>query len=144
MSKKSAIDISGFEFDWLGVDAEDAVGFFSTAGGGYAPEEFLDDTEAHEQAIEAILGHPVSTSAVCTRQLKPKFQDTWRMMAERGIFAFDSDPNGGPYQRIATPIVPIRVGALPDSAAEVARRIRYPQLRFSALDTISEDLLKRK
>ncbi|HYO74025.1 MAG TPA: hypothetical protein VEU33_48945 [Archangium sp.] len=144
MTKKSASDVVGLEFDWLGVDAEDAVGFFSTAGGGYAPEEFLDDTDAYDRAIEAILGLPMSTSAVCTRTLRPDLQDTWRMMAERGIFAFDSDPDGGPYQLVATPTVPIQFGALPDTVAEVAQRIRCPQLRFSALNAVSADLLKRK
>jgi hypothetical protein len=34
---KSAIEIQGFEYDWLGVDDSGCVALFSTAGAGYAP-----------------------------------------------------------------------------------------------------------
>ncbi|RKG76654.1 hypothetical protein D7W79_17330 [Corallococcus exercitus] len=46
MGAKTAKDISGYEFDWLACDGAGHVGFFSTAGGGHAPEAFLRDTEA--------------------------------------------------------------------------------------------------
>src|SRR2546422_533950 len=60
------------------------------------------------------------TTAKCERELRPDLTNTWKIMAERGIFAFDSDPLGGPYRLIATPQVPIRVDELPGAVAEVA------------------------
>ena len=54
MTAKSASEIVGLEFDWLACDADGHVGFFSTAGGGCAPEAFLRDTDAFDAAIEAI------------------------------------------------------------------------------------------
>jgi hypothetical protein len=46
--------IDGMEADWLACDADDCVALFSTAGGGYAPREFLKDIDAHGSAIEDI------------------------------------------------------------------------------------------
>lgn len=144
MGKLSAEDIRGLEFDWLASDGDGNVGFFSTAGGGFAPEEFLQDADAHERAIDSILSLAPRTLASCTRQSRPGLTNTWQMMAERGIFAFDSDPLGGPYQRVASPAVPIPTDDLPDEAAEVARRNTYPHLRFYALTEISADQLEKR
>src|SRR5262245_52257163 len=52
VSAKSADEILGLEFDWLASDADGHVALFSTAGGGFAPDEFLSDTDAHDRAID--------------------------------------------------------------------------------------------
>lgn len=44
-------DIRGSEYDWLAVDIEGFVGLFSTAGGGDAPDAFLEDIDAFDAAI---------------------------------------------------------------------------------------------
>src|SRR5262245_7550067 len=109
MAAKSAEEIVGLELDWLANDADGHVALFSTAGGGYAPHELLRDTEAHDAAIEAILGTPVSTQARFAPQLAAGHENTWLMVAERGLYAFDSDAQGGPYRCVAAPAVPVRV-----------------------------------
>lgn len=144
MSKMSVEDIGGLEYDWLASDGEGNVGFFSAAGGGFAPEDFLRDTDAHGGAIDVVLSLPPCTIASCARELRPGLTNAWRMMAERGIFAFDSDPLGGPYGLVASPAVPIRIDDLPDEVAEVARRIAYPHLRFSTLKEVSAAQLKQR
>lgn len=58
MRAKSAAEILGLEFDWLASDADGHVALFSTAGGGYTPEAFLQDTDAHDRAA------PASTTAL--------------------------------------------------------------------------------
>ena len=141
MRTRSTDEIEGFEFDWLASDADGAVAFFSTAGAGHAPEELLDDTDAYDGAIDSILATPACTDAACSRS---DLQNTWARMAERGVFAFDSDPLGGPYKRIASPDQPIRVEQLPAAAAMVAARVHLIHLRFSSLTEISTDQLKRK
>ena len=55
MTAKSADQVLGFEYDWLASDVDGHVALFSTAGGGYAPNEFLRDTAEHDAAIELIL-----------------------------------------------------------------------------------------
>ncbi|MBA3406144.1 MAG: hypothetical protein H0U13_15915 [Gemmatimonadaceae bacterium] len=140
MSRKSADEIIGFEFDWLACDADGHVAQFSTAGGGYAPGGFLRDTDAHGAAIDAILAAPVTTRPRFAPEI-PGPNNTWRDMAERGIFAFDSSFHGGPYRLVAAPEVPIRVHALPDPVAEIARRIVFSELRFRALSEIPDQLL---
>ena len=61
MTHKLAEDLLGLEFDWLAVDGDGHVALFSTAGGGYAPEEALRDGEAQEAAIDVIVAAPVTT-----------------------------------------------------------------------------------
>ena len=144
MNAKSADEILGFEFDWLASDADGHVAIFSTAGGGYAPEEFLQDTEAHDLAIDAILTSAASTKAQFAPQLPEGLKNTWRMMAERGVFAFDSDPHGGPYHLVAAPEFAIRVSALPGPAATVARVLVFSHLRFADMAEVPKALLQKR
>jgi hypothetical protein len=46
-TEKSAIEILGLEYDWIGHDEDGRVALFSTAGTGYAQEAFLRGTDAH-------------------------------------------------------------------------------------------------
>lgn len=108
---KSSEDILGFEHDWIASDGAAHVGFFATAGGGYAPAEFLNDTDVHDRAIEAISAMQPRTSVASAEG------DVWTQMAERGLFAFDADVFGGPYKLMASPAIPIQVHELPDCAA---------------------------
>ncbi|MBN8470715.1 hypothetical protein JYJ95_29775 [Corallococcus exiguus] len=142
MGAKTARDISGYEFDWLACDGAGHVGFFSTAGGGYAPEAFLRDTDAHSDAIEALLALPGPMKREPETQTFSPFHHTWQLMAERGVFAYDADPNGGPYQLKSAPANPIRVEDLPDSIATVARQNTLKGLDFSGLKVITGELIK--
>ncbi|MEZ4306428.1 MAG: hypothetical protein R3F14_00045 [Polyangiaceae bacterium] len=140
--KRSEDDVWGRELDWLAIDSEGHVAFFSTAGGGYPPEAFLEDTESHDAAIDVLLVMPPCTGVRFAPEMGPEDENTWRLAAERGLFAFDSDPNGGPYVLRAAPIEPATSASLPGSVASVANRIYFPHLRFAELLTIGEDLLK--
>ncbi len=143
MPARTADDIRGYEYDWLACDADGHVALFSTAGGGFAPEEFLRDTEAHDAAIDAIVAEPASTRARFAPHLKPGLESAWIAMAERGLFAFDSDPCGGPYRLVAAPERPIRVPELPQAAAGVVRRLECPRVRFPDVQEVSADMLQR-
>lgn len=142
MTAKSATEALGFEFDWLARDADGHVGLFSTAGGGHAPEAFLLDTGRHDAAIEMLLGMPAGTSALFSPHVAPGLDNTWRQVAERGLFAFDSDPGGGPYRLVAAPEVPIQIDNLPSAVADVAAAITFSELRFVALRVISAGALR--
>jgi len=65
---------------------------FSTAGGGFAPVEFLRDTAVHDIAIKAVLVLPASTEAKFSPDLAPRIVNTWRLVAERGLYAYDCSP----------------------------------------------------
>src|SRR5262252_1616682 len=110
MTKKTALEIRGLEYDWLGCDADDHVALFSTAGGGYAPEEFLEDTDLHDSTIELIVKLPANSAFVFA---SIDSGGRWRAVAERGLFVFDSDFHGGPYKKVAKPRTPIRLAQLP-------------------------------
>lgn len=141
---KSADEILGLEFDWLASDADGYVALFSTAGGGYAPDEFLRDTDAHDAAIDAVLASPASTVARFAPELPPGLKNTWRMVAERGLFAFDSDPHGGPYRMVAAPADPIRIVDLPRSVIDIVGRLKLRQVRFVGQPVITMELLQER
>jgi hypothetical protein len=143
MSAKSAEEILGYEFDWLASDADGHVALMCTVGGGYAPREFLKDTDAHAAAIEAILASPVSSGVRFAPSIAEGFENTWEMMAERGVFAFEADPYDGPYNLVALPESPIKVEDLPEAVRPLVRGITLEGLRFSELKTIENDVLAR-
>jgi len=142
MGARTAGEIRGFEFDWLATDVDGHVALFSTAGGGYAPEEFLRDTDQHDKAIHALLDSEGSTAARFAPELPPGSKNTWKMVAERGLFAFDSDAYGGPYRLVAAPEAPIHVTNLPAVAAEVAARLPLRNVRFAGSAVLSADDLR--
>lgn len=141
---KSAEEILGLEFDWLASDADGFVALFSTAGGGYAPDEFLRDTDAYDAAIEVVLASPASTVARFAPELPPGLKNTWRMVAERGLFAFDSDPHGGPYRIVAAPADPIRIVDLSRLVIDVVERLKLRQVRFAGQSAIPTELLQER
>jgi len=124
----SAEAIRGFEFDWLAVDADGHVAMLSTAGGGYAPDAFLDDVDAHDEAIGAVLRAPAVTTARYAPVLREGFRNDWAEVAARGLFAYDSDANGGAYRRVAAPEMVATLSSLP---AEAACAVRLAHLRFA-------------
>lgn len=138
---KSAEDIAGFEYDWLATDADGHIALFSTAGGGFAPAEFLSDTEAHDVALNAILELPESSSVRFAPEVTTGVVNTWRLVAERGLYAFDADPNGGPYRVVAAPVSAAKVNSLPQPIAATVARLRLP-LCFEAHETIRKEQLK--
>ena len=133
MTSKAPEEIMGLEFDWLVSDADGHVALFSTVGSGWAPKELLDDTDAHDRAIDAIAHAVPRTHALFAPQLADGLPNTWQLMAERGLFAFDSDPHGGPYRLVAAPAAPISVDEVPPPGNAVARHLALPNLRFSQL-----------
>ena len=139
---KSSIEIRGLEYDWLGTDSDGCVALFSTAGAGYAPVAFLRDTDAHAVAIEAVLALPSSAEARFSPCLPPGLTNTWRLVAERGLYAYDCDPNGGPYRLVAAPMAPTKSHALPFVVASVAAEVRLAG-RFDSLTVVSDELLIR-
>ncbi len=136
-------DAQGLEYDWLAVDAEGFVAMFSSAGAGFAPDEILRDPEAFDSAIDAILNMPARSTAECVRELPPDRVNTWKLVAERGVFAFDSDPLGGPYRLIATPHAPVRAVDLPPSVSSVVGRIALPTVFFRSATELGESRIRR-
>jgi hypothetical protein len=51
-------ELHGLEFDWLACDADGWVALLSTAGSGVVPASVLQDVDAQDSAIDAILGLP--------------------------------------------------------------------------------------
>jgi hypothetical protein len=140
-SSKSAEDIQGFEFDWLGCDEAGCVALFSTGGAGYAPAEFLRDTDAHHNAIQAVLALPAITEAQFAPDMSPTLQNTWKLVAERGLYAYDFDPSGGPYQLVAAPVTPLHARELPAAIAEVVSRLKLT-MRFARSSVVTDQALR--
>lgn len=140
MAPKTVDDIAGLEFDWLAMDADGHVALFSTAGGGYAPVSFLAETNAHADAIEAVLALTPTTTARFAPKLSPKYDNTWKSMADRGFFAYDSDINGTPYRLVAAPEVPLKAEQLPITIVQLLASTTLKQVRFGALELATPSL----
>lgn len=136
---KRPIEIEGFEYDWLGLDDQGFCALFTTAGGGVAPREYLLDTEAHHQAIEELRESGVTTQAVLYPELAPSLENIWREAAQRGLYAYDSDPHGGPYRLVAVPAIPRRVETMPPGVASVSVRCAF---RFVNTTMVTEEMLR--
>lgn len=139
-------DVRGLEADWLACDVDGRVALFSTAGSGYAPPEYLKDIEAHDAAIETLESLPISTRAAFFPKLNPDLKNSWRLAAERGLFAFDNNPNGGPYTLVAAPVEPARLADLPRGVASVIEKIRLRTIKLAdhtvlTNEQVAEDLL---
>lgn len=138
-------DIRGFEYDWLACDADGHVGFFSTAGGGFAPDELLEYPDAYDEAIDAILAAPATTRARFEPPVTAGHPNTWKQIAERGLYAYDSDATGGPYRLVAAPEVAVTASNLPEGASDVIRRILLRNIRFGeSAELTDKDLAMRE
>jgi len=141
MGKKTAEEVRGFEYDWLAIDSGGYLGFFSSAGGGYVPVEVLRDTDAQDRAIANVLEAAEASIALFGPTLAPGLKNVWLQMAERGVFAFDSDPNGGPYRLVAKPETPIAAERLLRDPSLFACAVRYKTLLFADMGEIAEEFL---
>lgn len=70
--------------------------------------------------------------------------NTWRLMAERGCFSFDSSPLGGSYHLVSAPSS--RVGLLELPMDVAIRRVIVPllHLRFDELQEISTAMIRTR
>jgi len=127
------LDIRGIEYDWLACDEHGHVALLSTAGGGRAPRLVIEDTSAQDAAIELLLAERKLCAPRFAPDLDETFVNTWKLMAMRGIFAFDSDAHGGPYRLVAAPTEPRLALQLPYLVRRVASRIVIPRTEFAAL-----------
>lgn len=137
----SAIDLEGREYDWLACDRDRRVALFCTAGGGYAPDALVQDPDGYDAAIDAILSLAASTDVWFAPTSDGPFQDPWRLVAERGLFAYDSDAHGGPYHLVAVPEQAIFLDALPPAIAAVAGRIVLRSISFAGTARITAAML---
>jgi hypothetical protein len=144
MKRKALNEIEGLCYEWLASDADGHPACFSTAGGGYAPAEFLEDTDAHDLAIDMILAAPPSTVALFAPPVSPELTNTWQLMAERGVFAFESDYIGGPYTLVAAPKIPTHLRYLPTSVSAIIARVTFSTLCFSSISEIPEELIRNR
>ena len=141
MTIKTPEEIRGLEYDWLACDDLNQVALLSTAGGGYVPSNFLANTDEYDHAIDCILGMPVVIST--NESIKENLDDIWGRVAERGIYAFDSDSFGGPYRIAGRPLRPALVKDFPVEVAAVFLKIRFTGLRFDMVEEISRgDVVK--
>lgn len=128
---KTAADVRGLEYDWLACDGWGHVALFSTAGGSHAPAELLQDPDAYDRAIQALLSLPAHTQPLFAPSLSPGLRNDWAEVARRGLFAFDGDPNGGDYHKVSAPERPTRLTDLPEGLAAVAGRVVLAHVNLS-------------
>lgn len=138
MTKKTRDEVQGYEYDWLACDQHGQVALLSTAGGGYAPQSLLTDSDAYDEAIDSILELPSRTVAKLAPEVGEGLPNTWRKAAERGLYAFDADPNGGAYRLVAIPTEPLLLAQLPSNIRGVVRQVSFELLGFDAVSELTD------
>ncbi|MCO7227504.1 hypothetical protein [Pleionea sp. CnH1-48] len=141
---KTFEDILGYEYDWLATDRLGYVALFSTAGLGYAPLPFLEDTDLYDDTIEAILCLSVSTASKVYPKIDIEHDNTWKRVSERGLYSFDADVNTGIYHVASIPQEPLLLHELPKNIASVIERVKLESVLFNEASIISELDIKSK
>jgi hypothetical protein len=129
------LEIQGIEADWLACDQDDCLGFFSSAGSGLVHPAATVMMSRYEAIIAQAISLPVCT--IASGSMVNAVIDTWRLMAERGWYAYDADTNGGPYERVSTPMRPARLSELPGEIANLVRLVRFRGVSFSNLASVA-------
>jgi hypothetical protein len=139
VSVTDPVESVGLDFDWLASDAEGYVAVFASAGGEIPPDAVLADMDAHVRALEALLTAPVHTRALFAPP--GPGEERWRAAAERGLFVYRCSPGGGPYLLAAAPETPIRTLQLPAGPGLLVQAMRFGQLRFRYIHSVTPDVL---
>ncbi|HSN28612.1 MAG TPA: hypothetical protein VLT45_20140 [Kofleriaceae bacterium] len=126
------------EVDWLACDLVDQIAFLSTAGFGLAPRAVEDNLELYLGAVRAILARPMVGPATCELELAPGLTNTWKLAAERGVFALDYDSHSGRYAMIAVPSRRITLRDVPAELAEAIAMVRFRTLTFEQITRFSD------
>lgn len=137
-------DIKGSEYDFLATNSLGQVAVFATAGAGCPPSGLLRAVDEHRVAIDALTALPVSCAVVRCDYVATElgFPDTWRLVAERGVFGYDAIGRKYIYVCSAVPSVPINVRDLPDSIRRVALSVVFQGLVFSPHMLFGEDEIR--
>lgn len=135
-NRLSISELEGFEYDWLGVDSAGFVGFFSTAGCGAPPMALADDFASYNDGVAEMSALSKVGPARCCPEVAEDAVYIWRTMAERGIYAFDSTPLGGPYRLRCAPITPMLLHTFSPAIQALCSRVRFPELNFSDREAI--------
>lgn len=139
VSATDPVESVGLDFDWLASDAEGYVAVFASGGGEIPPDAVLGDMDAHVRALDALLAAPVSTRALFA-PLGPG-EGRWRAAAERGLFVYRCGPGGGAYRLVAAPEIPIRALQLGAGPGLLVQAMRFGQLRFRYIHSVTPDVL---
>ncbi len=141
MQARTAQDLIGLEYDWVACDEVGCVALFSTAGRSFAPPSLVQDVDAHDTAIRRILAMPRFTEATAAPVVGAGCENTWRLFAERGFFAFDGDFNGGNYRRVAIPAKRRIVHELPPTVIAIVEETRLRDVRFGDTCSLTDEQL---
>src|SRR5689334_7411532 len=106
----------GSEYDWFAVDADEHIGFISTAGFGPLPSWLASDVAQQEMldVREAMLKLVGRRGAANVRPERYNVND-WIEFAERGLFAYDWNHMKDLYDIVVLPSVPIRLEEIADT-----------------------------
>lgn len=125
-------DMAGREFDWFGLDPNEHIAVFSTAGWGSVPDLVFLNLEVQKVA-EALLGDLVGYN------LRSDWNEMLKSLSEGGVFFYDWEQSVGPYVRLVKPKRPISVRSLGISLPAIDGLVRFEKLSFAGSERISPE-----
>jgi hypothetical protein len=141
------------DLDWFALDAQGAVGHFTTGGCGALPRSVAASWEDVEAARAYLLALPETTSAIvnpnrpATIPLFPSVRPEpaaqlrpWTATAARGMYAYDyiedRKRRPRPYLLVARPQLPLTADELPPDVREILARTVLRDVVFARDDVI--------
>lgn len=115
---------------WMAADRDGHLGAFLTAGTGPIPMAALASVSVPLSEVECTLAGLARTTQA-RLLVSVGRPDDLIALAERGLFVFDWTESIDAYRPVAEPAVPIRIDALPEDLAALARSVRTTGLAFA-------------
>lgn len=121
------VEAQGVEWDWFACDEVGHVALISSGGSGQVPRTLI----AQQSSIEDLLAHLEVTWDA----------DSWQKAAERGLFAYDVNMNGGPFPRVRSPLQPRTLADFPEPHRSLIARAKVRGV-FSKLRRIDPSMVE--
>ena len=143
-----------FDLDWFALDAQGAVGHFTTGGCGGLPRSVAASREDLDRLRDYFLSLPETGAAILNPNrasslplFRPRAPDPaaqlrpWTATAARGLYAYDYVEDRRrrprPYAQVARPELPLHADELPDEIRSILERTVLRDVVFASDDVIA-------
>jgi hypothetical protein len=141
------------DLDWFCVDKAGNIGHFATAGIVPLPRAVAECNEALTALAQYFYERDASTEAIIDPQAllnagkigsdpvsQNLFLRDFREMARRGLYSYDAfmrGPSAPEYHRVAVPVIPLPVDALPPAIRELLAAVTFSDIDFKSAGLVS-------
>jgi hypothetical protein len=141
------INPDGVNLEWVGVDRDGHLGFFTSQGSRLVPEPVLESDQTRDWLMRKVAFLPRIGKGSRAWFVGGDLEFGIRM-AQRGFFAYRLEAcrhgraREGHYRRVAKPSRPLRVESLDDEVRRWIVQVTFGTVCFAWTRTLEEELLR--